>query len=265
MKLTEQQILNNWETFRANINQLFPERADALNKIYDEMSERICMMPASGVEYYHNAMAGGYVDHVLRVAKCAEHLYQAWKDMGADMTGYELQELLFAAYHHDLGKVGFPGEGNENYLPNDSEWHRKNQGKIYTHNPKLPFTLVPDLSIFLLHNYGVQITWNEFLAIRIHDGMYDDANKAYYLSRNKDSKLRTNMQVILHHADHMAAMIEYDNWKNQSNATIPVTTVNPSFSKSARASKLESIATNPANPSKGDDLNKMFSDLFGDN
>lgn len=261
MKLTEQQILNNWETFRENINKLFPEKADALNVMYDELGERICMMPASGVEYYHNAFAGGYVDHVLRVAKCAETLYGTWKDMGADMSGYTLQELLFAAYHHDLGKSGFPGEGNENYLPNDSEWHRKNQGKVYTHNPKLPFSLVPDLSIYLLQYYNVPMTWNEFLGIRIHDGMYDDANKAYFLSRSKDAKLRTNMQVILHHADHMAAMIEYDKVKTETN--ISIKPANTSISKGHRLQKLQSIADNPASPSS-DKLTNMFNDIFGD-
>ena len=42
---------------------------------------------------------------------------------------------LFVALNHDIGKMGFPGEGNETYLPNDSEWHRKNMGKIYKVNP----------------------------------------------------------------------------------------------------------------------------------
>ena len=263
MKLTEQQILDNWQTFRNNINTLFPERAKALNVFYDELAERICMMPASGVEYYHNAMAGGYVDHVLRVAKCAEKLHSVWTEMGADMSGYELEELLFAAYHHDLGKAGFPGEGNENYLPNESEWHRKNQGKIYTHNPNNPFTLVPDLSLFLLHSYNVDITWNEYLGIRIHDGMYDDANKSYYLSRNKDSKMRVNLPLILHHADQMAATIEYDLWKNSTGNVTPIKTINTSISKGNRTAKLESIANNPANTTTSN-LSSMFDDIFGD-
>ena len=40
------------------------------------------------------------------------------------------EELIFAAMHHDLGKVG-DELGNEFYTPNESEWHIKNQGKIY--------------------------------------------------------------------------------------------------------------------------------------
>ena len=47
------------------------------------------------------------------------------------MSGYTKEELLFAAMHHDLGKVGFPGEGNEVYQVETSDWHRKNQNKMY--------------------------------------------------------------------------------------------------------------------------------------
>lgn len=213
MTLTAEQIAKNWSKFREKI-KLFPGREAELNQMYDAFEERIMMMPASGTEYYHNAFAGGYVDHVLRVMECAETLYEVWKTKGADVSAFTLEELQFAAMHHDLGKAGFPEDGKEVYLPNDSEWHRKNQGKIYKHNPNIPFTLVPDLSIWTLQHFGVNMSWNEFQAIRIHDGMYDDANKAYFVSRSADAKLKTNLPLILHHADHMASVIEYDAWKN---------------------------------------------------
>lgn len=213
MSLTAEQIQNNWIKFREKI-KLFPGREAELNQMYDALEERMMMMPASGTEYYHNAFAGGYVDHVLRVMDCAETLYEVWKAKGADVSGFTVEELQFAAMHHDLGKAGFPEDGKEVYLPNDSEWHRKNQGKIYKHNPNIPFTLVPDLSIWTLQHFGVTMTWNEFQAIRIHDGMYDEANKAYFVSRSADAKLKTNLPLILHHADHMASVIEYDAWKN---------------------------------------------------
>jgi hypothetical protein len=43
------------------------------------------------------------------------------------------------------------------------------------------FTMVPDLSIWLLQEYDVKMSWTEYQAIKIHDGMYDDANKPYLL------------------------------------------------------------------------------------
>lgn len=214
MSLTAEEIQNNWKEFRKQVNELFPTRKTELNRMYDQLEERIMMMPASGTDHFHNAFAGGYVDHILRVMRCAQELFESWSKMGADVSGFEMEELMFAAMHHDLGKVGFPGPGEEVYIPNDSEWHRKNQGKMYKHNGNIPFTMVPDLSIWLLQHFDIKMSWNEYLGIRIHDGLYDDANKAYYISRSPESKLRNNLALILHHADHMAARIEYETWKN---------------------------------------------------
>jgi hypothetical protein len=67
---------------------------------------------------------------------------------GADMSGYTTEELLFAAMHHDLGKAGFPGDGNEVYQVETSDWHRKNQGKLYKTNAKFR------LQWYLIYQYG---------------------------------------------------------------------------------------------------------------
>ena len=107
--LQAEEIKLNWEHYRRKVNELFPTRADKLNKMYDDYEERIVMMPASSVAHFHNAFAGGYIDHILRVMKCTQKLYTAWSDMGADMSGYTKEEMMFAAMHHDLGKCGFPG------------------------------------------------------------------------------------------------------------------------------------------------------------
>jgi response regulator RpfG family c-di-GMP phosphodiesterase len=156
--LEAEKIKLNWDIYRDRVNSLFDSRSEQLNRMYDEFEDRMMMMPASSIAHYHNAFAGGYVDHVLRVMDCAEKLYESWQDMGADMSGYTGQEMLFAAMHHDLGKVGFPGEGNEVYQVETSDWHRKNMGRMYKHNENIPFTMVPDLSIFLLHKYNVPMS-----------------------------------------------------------------------------------------------------------
>ena len=261
MKLTAEKIQSNWEDYRNRVNTLFPDRRDALNSMYDEFEDRLLMMPASGTEYYHNAIPGGYVDHILRVMDCATTLYSAWKTMGSNCDGYTVEELMFAAMHHDLGKVGFPGEGNELYLPNESEWHRKNQGKLYNHNPNIPHSSVPDLSLWLLQQYAIQTSWNEYQAIKIHDGMYDDANKTYFMGRNESGKLRTNLPILLHHADHMASVIEYERWKGSHTSTAPSTKINTSYGNKARMQKLGTIV-NESVPVT--DTKKMFEDLFGE-
>jgi hypothetical protein len=127
--LDAQKIKTNWEEYRDRVNSLFPTRSSQLNKLYDELEERMVFMPASSMEHFHNAFSGGYVDHVLRVMDCALTLHDTWSKSGADMSGYTTEELLFAAMHHDLGKSGFPGDGNEVYLIVTSDWHRKKDRK----------------------------------------------------------------------------------------------------------------------------------------
>ena len=36
---------------------------------------------------------------------------------------------------------------------------------------------VNDLSIWLLQHYGISITWNEMLGIKLTDGLYDENQK----------------------------------------------------------------------------------------
>lgn len=254
--LEAEKINQNWKMYRSKVNDLFPTRKDQLNKMYDDFEDRIAMMPASSMAHFHNAFAGGYIDHVLRVMECTETLYNTWESSGADMSGYTKEELMFAAMHHDLGKVGFPGDGNEVYQIETSDWHRKNMGRLYKHNENIPFTMVPDLSIWLLQKYEVSMSWNEYQAIKIHDGMYDDSNKPYFVARSEKAKLKTNMAIILHHGDHMAAQIEYERWRNHKAGT-----PNPisSKSKATKSTAMKNLAEN--NPNIGNSIADIFKDM----
>ena len=100
--LEAEKIKSNWEEYRLRVNTTFSDRAYNLNLLYDEYEDRMSMQPASSIAHFHNAFAGGYIDHVLRVMDCVEKLYETWEDLGADMSGYTKEEMLFAAMHHDL-------------------------------------------------------------------------------------------------------------------------------------------------------------------
>ena len=254
--LEAEKIKQNWEMYRDRVNDLFPTRKDQLNKMYDDFEDRLAMMPASSMAHFHNAFAGGYIDHVLRVMDCTETLYDVWFHQGADMSGYTKEELMFAAMHHDLGKVGFPGDGNEVYQIETSDWHRKNMGRLYKHNENIPFTMVPDLSIWLLQEHGVSMSWNEYQSIKIHDGMYDDSNKPYFIARSAQAKLKTNMAIILHHGDHMAAQIEYEQWRNHKAGT-PKTVSEKS--KSTKSTAMKNLAEN--NPNICSSIADIFKDI----
>jgi hypothetical protein len=255
MSLTSDKIQKNWEDLIGCVKQTFKEdypdsRRERLLKMYHDLESRMMFAPASGRNYYHNCFPGGYVDHVLRVINFAKLHYDLWESNGAYVDNYTREELIFVAMHHDLGKVG--DMEKDYYVPNESEWHRKNQGKIYNHNPELQFMSVADRSLWLLTQFDIKTTMYEALGIRLTDGMYDDSNIQYFKSFIPEKQLTFNMPYIVHHADAMAARIEQE--ISQTNKTInekQKKEFNSSFgaSKNKRDKNVES-------------LKKQFDELF---
>jgi hypothetical protein len=209
MVLEAKDIQNNWNQFIANIDShITGERKQALLGFYNKYQERVMLMPAAHKKEYHNAFPGGYVEHVNRVVEGSLYLAQLWSDMGADMSTFTTEELVFSAINHDLGKMG--DEDNESYIPQTDKWRREKLGEDYMFNTKVPFASVPDRGLFMLQSHGIQYTFNEMVAIQTHDGLYDAANEKYLKAYMPEQKPRTSLPFILHQADLMAARIEFE-------------------------------------------------------
>ena len=244
-ELTPEQIQHNWGNLRQLIDAEFTgERLEKLNEMYDYFEERMMFAPASGKEHFHNCHAGGYVEHVMHVTMSALQIKQLWEKNGATIN-FTDEELVFAALHHDLGKVGDLAE--DYYTPNDSDWHRKKQGLVYKHNGNLQYMSVTDRALFLLQHFGVSMSENEYIGLMLTDGLYEEANKSYYIGYSPDRALKTNIAYILHQADMMATHIEFDQWKRGDHLKKVV--------------KQEEVKVKTQ---QSDAANKAFKELFGE-
>lgn len=203
-ELSEEKIESDYNKFMEYINA--DARADALNVMYKDLQDQLMIAPASGKVYFHNAFPGGYLDHVLRVTDTALKLAGLYKQMEGDIT-FTKQELIFAALHHDLGKLGHPDEGAY-YVEQDSDWHRK-RGELYKQNENLQYFKAPERGLFLLQKYGISVTQTEWLGIKLSDGIYDEGNKSY-LVNYAPYAMKTNLPYIIHWADHMSCRVEND-------------------------------------------------------
>ena len=86
-QLTEQQITDNWNDLRTIINNTFEgERLEKLNKMYDYFEDRMVVAPASGRAHFHNAMVGGYVEHILHIVKFSQEIRDMWEKNGATIN-----------------------------------------------------------------------------------------------------------------------------------------------------------------------------------
>lgn len=208
MELTAEQLLQNWEKFLGYIEQYISSpRKEKLLEFYKKYEDRFVLMPASHKPQYHNCFPGGYIEHVNRVIEGALAIDKVWKQFGV-VENYTTEELVFSAMNHDLGKFGTPEA--EAYIEQTDQWRKDKLGETYAFNDKLEFMSVPDRGLYLLMTHGVEFTKNEMLTIKLHDGLYDEANKPYLINWLPEQKPRTSLIFIVHQADLMAARIEFE-------------------------------------------------------
>lgn len=235
MSLSAEKIQANYEKHLKIIDMYIGDRKDSIKSMIKHMEETYVMAPASGKAWHHNAFAGGYVDHVNRVVEYAVKQMRLYQDMGG-IIDFTEEELVFAALFHDLGKLG---DGDKpNYMPQTDKWRQDKLSEMYSYNPDLDFMLIPDRSLFILQKFGVKVSQKEFLGIRVHDGVFDKANEAYFFSHMESSRQKTSLISILHSADFLASKVEYDMWKkNGGNSTPKVQKASTSTGKSIKTSE----------------------------
>ena len=244
MSLTPEQIQANYKKHLKIIDTYIGDRKDSVKSMISHMEETYVMAPASGKKWFHNAFAGGYVDHVNRVIQYAVEQHRLYQKMGGT-TDYTEEELVFSALFHDLGKLG---DGDSpNYLPQTDKWRQDKLSEVYQYNPDLDFMLIPDRSLYILQKFGIKVSQKEFLAIRLHDGVFDKANEAYFFSNIESSRQKTSIVSVLHTADFLASKVEYDIWKRNGGSTLPI------------VSKTKSSSGKRVNSSKG--LNNLLKNL----
>jgi hypothetical protein len=216
--LEAEQIQKNYDKHIKIIETYLGKRAIACKEMIKHMEETYVMAPASGKTWYHNAFAGGYVEHVNRVVEYAIKQMRLYKEMGGEIDFTE-EQLVFSALFHDLGKIG---DGDSpNYIPQTDKWRQDKLSEMYTYNPDLDFMLIPDRSLFILQKFGIKVDQKEYLAIRCHDGVFDKANEAYFFSNVESSRQKTSIVSILHSADFLASKVEYDLWKRNGGNSKP--------------------------------------------
>jgi putative nucleotidyltransferase with HDIG domain len=170
MSLTPEQIAENFDKYRSLCEKL-GDRAESALVLVDSLGERLALCPASSRKDYHSAFPGGLVDHSLRVLTNALKLSKA--------MGWELsrESLIIGCLFHDLGKVG--DHQTDYYVPQDSEWHRDKLGEMYKHNKALQYMTVPDRGVWLCQHFGLKLTQDEWLSIKLNDGQYAEENALY--------------------------------------------------------------------------------------
>jgi hypothetical protein len=205
---TEKELTENYQRFLGVVKKYFTgDRLEKLLFMYSEheLGVNLVISPASGNVGYHNCYTGGYIDHIFNVCKNALKVKELFVSMGGQVD-FTDEELVFCALHHDLGKLG--SKGKPYYVANPSDWHIKNQGKVFIANPELSHMTHTDRTMFLLQQYGIEVTEAEYFGMKLTDGLYDEDNTKYLKVFDITKRMKYKIPYIMHWADHMSTVIE---------------------------------------------------------
>lgn len=167
--LTKEQIENNKTRYLSAIDKY----GICETVIIEELGEKfgLFLAPASTTTSMHNAFPGGLIDHALRVGEYAVKISKTIPSSYRPST----ESILKVSLLHVLGKINL-------FIPNTSEWHVKNLGKIYEFNPNVIPLKVGERSIQVLFNKSILLTDEEFQAIINHDKDSSEDKQAKYFT-----------------------------------------------------------------------------------
>jgi hypothetical protein len=212
-KYDDDQLDSHVEKFLDIIKSDFDgERQEQLLELYntEPYKTQLRIAPASSVGYFHNAFVGGYVLHVMNVINNAKAMFNFYKKSGG-IVDFELSELVFAAMHHDLGKLG--DENGAYYEINNDNWSLDKRKMFFVRNPELQNMDPSTRCFYVLSQFGIKYSWKEMLGIRLADGLYEECNREYLVQFDESKQLKTNLPYLVHIADFLASRIENDDYK----------------------------------------------------
>jgi hypothetical protein len=153
------------------------EKFNKTNETYNILSENLLEFlgedlysaPASNMESMYNAFPGGLIDYILTVTKYGINL----NDILPESQRVDKKSIMRVCFLHQLGKVKL-------YKFCESEWHRKNQGKMYDFNEDLVSMRVGERSAYYSLRYGVELSDEEYQSILNYDKTDDDKQSKWY-------------------------------------------------------------------------------------
>lgn len=136
--------------------------------MFEQIGERFLTAPASPRESYHCCFPGGLAFHTLNICNFMFDLVGIYK------IDAPIESVLKVSLFANLGKIGGTEDGEDLFIMNDSDWHKKN-GILYSYNENLTYMHYCARSLNILQHFGISLTEQEFAAI-------------YYLKEQEDSR-----------------------------------------------------------------------------
>lgn len=182
------------------------ERANQLVKFYDKISEELVSAPVSYTNSLAGCHVGGYMQHVNKFVRASLNIAVVWKKMNKIGSEVSNASIVFCALNANLGRLVGIVEGDDTYVPyfieNEENWQIQ-RGNLYVVNPALSYQKPSHRSLFILQHEGIRCSLEEYKAIQLYNGLYEEGNESYFKSFNPSSHLGSQLPIILSQANQL--------------------------------------------------------------
>mgnify|MGYP003115916784 CR=1 FL=1 len=163
-----EKIQSNWTTLEKLLSRL---QDQSIATMLEALGERLAMAPASHKKDLPGCFPGGLVQHALDVTISMKNMNES--------LGFEIpiNSILKVGLLHEIGKVG--DLENDLFVEQDSDWHREKLGQMYKFNERLDKMSTSHRTLYLLQNFGVNLTSDEWIAIQVAQGFHFEENRFY--------------------------------------------------------------------------------------
>lgn len=248
--MEQEQIMKNYEKLIDIVKKDFTgERLSCIEELYSHFDERIAICPASSKKNTHGSYPGGYVENTLKLYELAFKIKEILMSLGRTMD-FTDEELSFVILHQHLGKIGNMSE--DYYIVSENEWRRKNLGELYSFNDRIAYMTIPDRSLYLLQQFGVTLSENEYISIKLCNGLYDKGNESYLISYDGKKEIQSLLPYIIQTSNVIISKLD-------SNSSV----LKMDDKKVIIKNRNKKITTDTiSNTVSAEDIQNVFDDLF---
>jgi hypothetical protein len=152
-------IQKKWNVFNDLIKRIDEDRQPAARQIVEFFGERLATCPADPRHDAPGSYPGGLVSQAIGLTKAMKKMKDTF-----NLEDVDDGSIVIVGLFHELGKVGTLDQ--EYFIPENDNWKRQNLGAYYKVNEKISKLSIQERTLFILQHFGLQLTEEEFIAIR---------------------------------------------------------------------------------------------------
>lgn len=157
-----------WGKYEGLLQKLEDEN---INYLLESQGQRIIMSTYSQREKEQFCGIGGLVEYSLELAKASSNISKA--------LNYDLSKasIIKCSLLSILGRIGTSTINR--FVDTTSDWHKEKLGQYYDWNENCPKYQVNDMTLHILQQHGIKLSWDEWLSISLLRENSSENNKFY--------------------------------------------------------------------------------------